>query len=121
MPTQNRQTIAFLLVLIAGIVILLSAIGSIVTLTTIRQSISQSPDVAVLAGVGETVLIVGAISGLIIIVCALMLHTGDKHRTRKWSIVALIFAVISLAAGGGYALGFIMGIVGSIMGLLPAV
>lgn len=113
---EKRPTAAFVLSLIGGIFILL---GSIVT--------------AVLAGIfGEAMMfipffgailivmgILGLISGIIILIGAVMINSGDPSKVRTGSIIVLVFSILSLIfAGGGFIIGFILALIGSILGLV---
>jgi len=109
MATQNKPTAAFALVLIGGIFTLLGGIavailGGIATLF--------------LAGIGATLGLIGIISGIIMIVAAVLMNSTDVSKVHIWSIIALIFTIIGLANGGGFIIGFILGLVGSILGLV---
>ncbi|MDE1810438.1 MAG: hypothetical protein KGH66_00115 [Candidatus Micrarchaeota archaeon] len=62
--------------------------------------------------------LLGMISGIMLIVSALEVHHNRKKNSIKyWSTVALAFTIISLFDGGGLVLGFILGIIGSLIGL----
>lgn len=63
--------------------------------------------------------IVGLIFGIIIIVGATMINSGDPSRVRTGSIIVLIFSILSLiVSGGGFVIGFILALIGSILGLV---
>lgn len=112
---KRRPTAAFVITLIGGIIIF---IGGIVT---------------ALFGVAATYLIgwvhsgflfgayassvIGIITGIIIIISAIMLDTKYKSKITEWSVVALIFTVLSLFNLGGFGVGFILALIGSIIGL----
>ncbi|MCL4363361.1 DUF6114 domain-containing protein [Candidatus Marsarchaeota archaeon] len=105
----NKPTAAFVLLLIGGIFVLLeglvmSAIGALATL------IFSS-------GLGALTGIVGIITGIIMIVSAVMVNTTDKSKIKTWSIIGLIISIVSLLGGGGLIIGFLLGLIGGILGL----
>ena len=107
----GKPTAAFALVLIGGILVL---IGGLVTLAlgAVTSVVSS------IGGLGvATDGALGLIFGVIMIVSALMLNNTDKKKVTMWSVIALIFSLLSLANGGGFVIGFILGLIGSILGL----
>jgi len=109
MATQNKPTAAFVLVLIGGVFTLLGGIvlsiaGGIVTFF--------------LAGIGAAFGLIGIISGILMIVAAVLMNNTDISKVHMWSIVALVFTLVGLMNGGGFVIGFILGLIGSILGLV---
>ncbi len=105
----NKPTAAFVLLLIGGIFVLLeglalSAIGALATLI-------------LSSGIGALTGVVGIITGIIMIVSALMVNTTDKSKIKTWSIIGLIVSIVSLLGGGGVIIGFLLGLIGGILGL----
>ena len=106
---DRRPTAAFILVLIGGIFVLtggimLSLIGLFMTFF--------------IMGVGSVFGIIGIISGIMMIISAAMINTTNKAQIKTWSVIALIFSVVSIANFGGFVIGFLFGLVGSILGLV---
>jgi hypothetical protein len=104
----NKPTAAFILTLFGGILVLLAGIliavvGAVATIF--------------LAGIGGAIGLVGIISGIVMIISAVMMNSTNKSKVTTWSIIALVFSLISLANGGGFIIGFILGLVGGILGL----
>ena len=60
--------------------------------------------------------LVSVLFGVSVIVGALMLYNNPAQHT-KWSIVILIFSVLSIFATAGFGTGFILGIIGGILAL----
>ena len=104
MAAQNKPTAAFVLVLIGGIFNLLGGIA-----------------VAIIGGAATFFLSrigVGIISGIIMIVAAVLMNNTNISKVHMWSEAALLFTIIGLASGGGFVIGFILGLMGSILGLV---
>ncbi len=109
MAVQNKPTAAFALVLIGGIFTLLGGIA----VAVIGGALTFF-----LAGIGAALGIIGIIAGILMIVAAVLMNTTDISKVHTWSIIALVFSIIGLANGGGFFIGFILGLVGSILGLV---
>jgi hypothetical protein len=126
----NKPTAAFVLVLIGGIIILLGAllgVGALLSLSSINNGLSSTfgssynSSVVGVVGAGITIGLVldaaSVIAGIIMIIASLKLNNTDVNVVKKWSIVALIFTLVSLTTLGGFIIGFILGLIGSILGL----
>ncbi|MCL4411602.1 hypothetical protein M1329_01555, partial [Candidatus Marsarchaeota archaeon] len=61
--------------------------------------------------------VLGIVSGIIMILASVMLYNTNVSKVKTWSIIALVFSIISLGAFGGFVIGFILGLIGSILGL----
>ncbi len=107
---KQGPTAAFVLVLIGGI---LTLIGGIVV-AAIGASLFS---LVALGAVGGLIGVVGILSGIIMIVASFMIRSGNASSIRMWSVIALVFTIIGLANGGGFIIGFVLGLVGSILGL----
>lgn len=55
-----------------------------------------------------------AMCSVILFVCAWLIHTG---RVVAGGVLAVIFSILSLAGGGGFIAGFVMGVVGGAFAL----
>ncbi|MCL4436373.1 MAG: DUF6114 domain-containing protein [Thaumarchaeota archaeon] len=60
--------------------------------------------------------LLGLVSGILVIIGALMLNTRPAEHT-TWGIIILIFSIISLLGMGGFFIGAILGIVGGALAL----
>ncbi|MCL4436810.1 MAG: DUF6114 domain-containing protein [Thaumarchaeota archaeon] len=60
--------------------------------------------------------LLGLVSGIIVIIGALMLNTRPAEHT-TWGTIILIFSIISLLGMGGFFVGAILGIVGGALAL----
>ncbi|MEM1583633.1 MAG: hypothetical protein QXF28_03445 [Nitrososphaerota archaeon] len=117
MPGE-RPTAAFVLSLIGGILILL---GSIVTAIFAGIFGGAMMIVPFLGGLGALVIamgILGIIFGIIILIGAIMVNSSNPSRVRTGSIIVLVFSILSLLSGGGFIVGFILALIGSILGLV---
>lgn len=59
--------------------------------------------------------LIGMFAGLMLLLSALKLRTADAKRLKNWSLMALVFAIIS-NIGAILNLGFIIALVGGILG-----
>ena len=65
------------------------------------------------------ILSIGLISGALMVVGAVLMRSTDRSRVRTGSVLVLIFTLVGLLfTAGGLIVGFILGIAGSIMGLV---
>jgi hypothetical protein len=71
------------------------------------------------AGVGGwfyAVAAIGLISGLLILVGAIMVYT-QPSRASTWGLLILVFSIVSFFGMGGFFLGAILGVVGGILAM----
>jgi hypothetical protein len=107
---DNRKPVAaFVLVLVGGIFVLLSGI---------MLSLMGSVMTFFMMGVGGIFGVIGIISGIMMIISAAMINTVNKAQIKTWSVIALIFSIVSIANFGGFIIGFLLGVIGSILGLV---
>ena len=133
MSQTEKPTAAFVLSLIAGIFILidgviLGIVGSFIAGLDITGLISQyapqtlgmSPKATVGLAVVSTVLYalmaVGVIFAAIVLLGALMLYRNPSQKT-AWGVIILVLSIISIVTGGGFLIGFILGIIGGALAL----
>lgn len=113
----KKATIGFILSIISGILVLAEGLvrlfrGEAVAFLgsdTFRQRIFS----------GLRLEIVGSIAiifGIIILLGAYLIYRPGTMTTG--GIIVLVFAAISIIAGGGWLIGFILGIIGGILALL---
>ncbi len=112
MSGNEKMNRAFGLSLIAGILILANAasVGAAATwfpwiIPTLPGSSGNDP--IVLIGVAT----IGLICGAIILLGALMLRLKPTSK-KLWGIIIIVFSTPSVITGGGFIIGFILGIVG---------
>ncbi len=114
----EKPTAAFVLSLIGGIFILLGGILTAVVLAAIG---------GILGGLGFTFMglglemmgILGVVLSLILIIAAVMMYVKPQQHA-IWGALVLVMAIISFpfTAFGGVIIGFILALVGSILGIV---
>ncbi len=108
----ERPTKAFNLTLIAGILII---INGILLGVVAKWFIGIMPTLPGSTGNDPTFLIelaaVGLIFGIIVLLGALMLHLKPENK-ETWGMMAIVFSKPSVIMGGGFIIGFILGIKG---------
>lgn len=127
MGTGNKPTAAFVLTLIGGIFVLLAglvilAIGALFGAAASAAGAAGFTVPGMLfGGAGYLVValgVVGLVLGILLIVASTKINSTDASKIKLWSILALVFSLISLAAGAGFFIGFVLALVGSILGLV---
>ncbi len=113
----EKPTAAFVLSLIGGIIYLI--VGLLVAAAA--AFIGGMAGLAGYGFAGMAVAVVGAvglISGILMVVGAAMMNSSDTSRVRTGSILVLVFLLIgALFTVGGFVIGFVLALVGSILGL----
>jgi hypothetical protein len=106
----EKPTVAFILSLVAGILILIHSLmlfvaGSIFTF------------VPIFGGIVLGLAVLDLICAIVVIYASTMVNTGLQSKVRLGGILVLVFSIISIIGGGGFILGFILGLVGGILAL----
>jgi len=113
----DKPTTAFVLSLIGGIFIILGGLVYMVVFSILGGLFSFLG----FAGLGIGLVALGALGliwGILVIVGATMMNSGNPARVRTGSILVLIFSILSwFGAIGGFFLGFLLGLIGAILGL----
>ena len=60
-----------------------------------------------------SVAVVGLICGAMVLIGAIMLRRMPAQR-RAWGIIIIVFSIPSVVTGGGFIIGFIIGIIGGV-------
>jgi hypothetical protein len=120
---MGRRPIAgFILSLISGIFIILNAallsLAHILSLS-LHLSIRQPPwfwdrFLEASAWLLLTLAVYGAVCGLIILIGSYCLYRG---RNLLGGVLIILFSILSLPIGGGFILGFLLGVVGGALAL----
>jgi hypothetical protein len=109
---SEKSTRAFALSLIAGILILINAVALGIVA---RWFIGIMPVLPGSTGNDPTLLlelaIVGLICGVLVLLGTLMLNRKPANK-KVWGIMIIVFSVPSVIMGGGFVIGFILGIIG---------
>ncbi|MBI4181586.1 MAG: hypothetical protein HY520_01305 [Candidatus Aenigmarchaeota archaeon] len=103
---DNRT--ASLLSLVGGILVILGG----VVVAAIGGALMPLPFVG---SILIAVAIVGIIFGALMVYGSTLL--GKKGQEKTGAIVVLVFSILSLIVGGGFIIGFILGLVGAILAL----
>jgi len=108
----EKPTAAFVLSLIGGIFILLWG-AAIAAVGAYAQSVTFG-----LAG-GGIVAIGGleAVLGLLVIVFGVLLYVAPQHHV-MYGVLVLVFAIVSLIGLGGLFIGFLLALIGGILGIV---
>lgn len=127
-PT-SKPTTAFIISLIAGILILVNGASLGFTWGILRglpEIIARyAPSHAGEMGpfglefvrsLLATLMVIGVVFGLIVTFAAIMLYQNPSNKT-LWSVIVLVISILSIIAGGGFVVGFILGIIGGVLGL----
>ena len=109
---SEKPTAAFALSLVGGVLILLTGL----LVMAVGGAVASW-----LRGLGGLVFLMGLLGlafGAIVVAGAAMIYSGESERVRAGSILVLVFSVLSLfVVGGGFLVGFILGLVGGVLGL----
>jgi Family of unknown function (DUF6114) len=117
MSRSEKSTNAFILSLIAGIFIISNTVllgvaarwfpGMIPTLPG-----STANDTSVLYRLSA----IGLIFGVLVLLGAIMLHIKPANK-KTWGIIIIVFSMPSVITGGGFIIGFILGIIGGALAI----
>jgi len=113
----ERPTAAFVLSLIGGILYLI--FGLIIAVA--GAFVGSFTTLIGFPGIGLAIAVVGAIglvSGVIMVIGAGMMNAVEKSKVTTGSILVLVFTIIgAVFTLGGFIIGFILALIGSILGL----
>ena len=112
MSQTTKPTKAFTLSLVAGILIVCNAVAVGIAGTWFPWIFPTLPGSADNATVPFTsIAAIGLICGVIVLFGAMMLRTKPENK-KAWGIIVLVFSIPSVTTGGGFIIGFILGIIG---------
>jgi len=109
----DKPTAAFVLSLVGGIFIVIGGV----------LYVAAASWIGVLGfGLGASVLAVlgvfGLVCGIMTILGAVWINSGEKDKVRNGSILVIIFSILSwIGSFGGFFIGFLLGLIGGILGL----
>jgi hypothetical protein len=83
---------------------------------TTPPRLSPGSIAGLVSGIVGTMGLFGLVSGVIVLVSAVILLTGPSQR-RTWGVLILVFSVMSFLGLGGFVVGAILGIAGGILTL----
>ncbi len=112
MSKGGKSTRAFTLSLTAGILILCNSalLGAAATwFPWVIPTLPGSTDNSAIPFASLTA--IGLVCGVLVLLGATMLRKGPANR-KIWGIVIIVFSISSVITGGGFIIGFILGIIG---------
>lgn len=115
----EKPTAAFILSLIGSILIIIGGLVGAAIGAVGGTAVGMIPGFSWLGGLIIILGVLGFIFGIIALIGAIMINSGEKGKVRTGSILVLVFSILSLFVGGtgGFIIGFILGLIGSILGL----
>jgi hypothetical protein len=115
MMTKPNEAFAFLL--IGGILILIQGIIYGLIIISAGIAIATIHGAGFFGGLLAVLGVILIIFGIILIGGALMVNTGEPNKVRSGSVIGIIFGALSIFFGGGFYIGFMLSIIGGILGL----
>ena len=127
MSSENRPTLAAVLSLVGGILMILSgAVFSFFSFTGFGMMggyrgmmdgyWGMMGNIGFPFGFMMVFSLIGMVSGVLVIIGAVMLDTRPSEHT-AWGIIILVFSIISFLGMGGFSVGAILGIIGGAFAL----
>ena len=114
----DKRTLIFIFLLLGGIVTLIGGVFTSFISLVLHNASNPIPQMIPIYNTFSFYTLLGMISGIMLMVSAIEVHHNRRKGSIKyWSTVALAFTIISLFDGGGLVLGFILSIIGSLIGL----
>lgn len=120
---NGKPTAAFILTLIGGILVLIGGIAVIAIGSLVGKVGTLAGSTTAYTGTATTALAIsgaiGIVLGIVLVVGSMMINTTDMKKRKLWSVIGIVLAIISLvASGGGFVIGFILALIGGILGLV---
>ncbi len=109
MSEEEKPTIAILLSIIGGILILILGIIILAVGAAFMAFMVPVWLSSLVSGIG----IWGIICGLVVLVASYLCYVKPEPYT-IWGILILVFSILSFIEGGGFFIGAILGIIGGI-------
>lgn len=112
MNQSRKPNKAFILSLIAGILIIINTTLLGVATTWLPELIPTLPgstgnDTSILYQLTA----IGLVFGFFVLIGAVMLHVKPVKK-RLWGVIIIVFSIPCVITGGGFIIGFILGIIG---------
>jgi hypothetical protein len=112
----EKPTAAFVLSLLGAIFIIIGALANLVIASFIGSYLGFLD-----FGLGSAIMLMAALGvvwGILTLVGAIMINSGDTNKVRIGAILVLVFSILSwFGAYGGVFIGFLLGLIGSILAL----
>ena len=113
----EKPTAAFVLSLLGAIFIIIGALANLVIASFIGSYLGFLD----FGGLGSAIMVMAALGmvwGILTLVGAIMINSGDTNKVRIGAILVLVFSILSwFGAYGGVFIGFLLGLIGSILAL----
>jgi len=117
MNQDSKSMKALLLSMVAGILIISNTILLGVAATWFPEIIPTLPgETANDTPTLYTLTAIGLILGVLVLLAAIMLHIKPVNK-KMWGILIVVFSIPSVVTGGGFIIGFILGIIGGALSL----
>lgn len=107
--SKEGPTVAFILSLVGGITVLL--VGIVITIAGAALTFF-------LKGIGGLLGLPGILWGILMIVCAVMMRSKPEQHAIWGSLVVVFSALSWFGALGGMVVGFVLGLIGGILGIV---
>jgi hypothetical protein len=116
----KRATAGFVLSLIAGILIFFNAVFVLFAAAIMGGMVSIMPGfkgfAQELSAIVTSMGLMGLVSSIVVIAGSILIYTPEKETIG--GVLVLIFSILSIVIGGGFMFGFILGIVGGVLGIM---
>jgi len=114
---MTKPNTAFAFLLIGGILILIQGIIYGLIIISAGIAIATIHGAGFFGGLLAVLGVILIIFGIILIGGALMVNTGEPNKVRSGSVIGIIFGALSIFFEGGFYIGFMLSIIGGILGL----
>lgn len=114
---MTKPNTAFAFLLIGGILILIQGIIYGLIIISAGIAIATIHGAGFFGGLLAVLGVILIIFGIILIGGALMVNTGEPNKVRSGSVIGIIFGGLSIFFGDGFYIGFMLSIIGGILGL----
>jgi hypothetical protein len=117
MSQTEKSTRAFTLSLVAGLLIVCNAVAVGVSGAYFPSIFPTLPGTADNAAVPfASIAVIGLICGVWVLFGAIMLYTRPVNK-KVWGAIVMVFSIPAVIAGGGFIIGFILGMLGGFLAL----
>jgi hypothetical protein len=130
MSYRERPTVAVILLIIGGALMLLGGSMAFMILTYHDEGSgmmngfggmmggyrNMMDDLGFPYGLMSGLMLVGLVSGVLVIIGAVMIDIHPSQ-SRTWGIIVLVFSIVSFLGMGGFLIGAVLGIVGGALAL----
>jgi len=113
-PTERATTTGFILSMVAGILIIINGLINFVAGLTFIAAPVESAYSGIIYLVGGIWLLLCLLFGILVIIGAWLIYDGENV---LGGVLVLTFGILSIFFGGGFFIGFILAIIGGVLGL----